>query len=93
MFRSDRRPIVALPQIKKYYRVSIDCEQCDGCSLCTAFCPLDVLAIGAEANRRMLHYAVVANPLNCLGCEQCERICPAAAIFVNEVESELEALV
>jgi NAD-dependent dihydropyrimidine dehydrogenase PreA subunit len=38
----------------------------------------------------MIHYAVVANPLNCLGCDQCERICPAAAIFVNEVESELE---
>jgi NAD-dependent dihydropyrimidine dehydrogenase PreA subunit len=40
----------------------------------------------------MLHYAVVANPLDCLGCEQCERICPTAAIFVNEVPSELEAL-
>jgi NAD-dependent dihydropyrimidine dehydrogenase PreA subunit len=40
----------------------------------------------------MLHYAAVANPLNCLGCDQCERICPAAAIFVNEVASEEEAL-
>jgi NAD-dependent dihydropyrimidine dehydrogenase PreA subunit len=51
---------------------------------------LDVLEIGAEANRRMLHYAAVTNPLNCLGCAQCERICPTAAIFVNEVENELE---
>ncbi len=45
MFPSNRRPILAPPQIKKYYRVAVDSEQCDGCSLCTAFCPLDVLDI------------------------------------------------
>ena len=92
MFPSNRKPILAPLQIKKYYRVSVDSEQCDGCSLCRAFCPFDVLEIGAETNRRMLHSAVVANPLDCLGCEQCERICPVAAIFVSEVNSELETL-
>ncbi len=90
MFPSTRRPILAPPQVKKYYRITVDTEQCDGCSLCTAFCPLDVLEIGAETNRRMLHFAVVANPLNCLGCDQCQRICPAVAIFVSEVATELE---
>ena len=92
MFPSGRKPILALPQVKKYYRITVDNEQCDGCRLCTAFCPLDVLEIGMETNRRMLHFASVANPLNCLGCETCERICPTAAIFVNEVNSEQETL-
>ena len=92
MFPSGRRPILALPQTKKYYRITVDSEQCDGCKLCKAFCPLDVLEIGMETNRRMLHYVSVANPLNCLGCEYCERICPTAAIFVSEVNSEQETL-
>jgi 2-oxoglutarate ferredoxin oxidoreductase subunit delta len=91
MFPSNRRPIIAPPKIKKYYRVAVDGEQCDGCRLCTLFCPLEVLEIGAETNRRMIHHAVAANPLNCLGCGQCQRICPTAAIFVSEVESQLEA--
>jgi len=92
MFPSSRRPILTLPQVKKYYRITVDSEQCDGCRLCTTFCPLDVLEIGRETNRRMLHYASVANPLSCLGCEYCERICPTAAIFVSEVNSEQETL-
>ena len=91
MFASNRKPILAPPKIKKYYRVAVDGEQCDGCRLCTVFCPLDVLEIGAATNRRMIHHAVVANPLNCLGCGQCQRICPTAAIFVSEAESQLEA--
>ncbi len=92
MFPSNRKPILNPPLIKKYYQVKVDHEQCDGCRLCTAFCPLDVLEIGVETNRRMLHYAVAVNPLNCLGCLQCQRICPAAAIFVNEVEEDREVL-
>ncbi len=92
MFPSNRRPILAPPKTKKCYRVAGDGEQCDGCRLCTLFCPLDVLEIGADTNRRMIHHAVVANPLNCLGCGQCQRICPTVAIFVNEVENQLEAL-
>ena len=92
MFPPGRRPILNPPQVKKYYRVEVDSEQCDGCKLCTAFCPLDVLEIGAETNRRMLHFVIVEKPLSCLGCEQCERICPTAAIFVSEVDSELEIM-
>jgi formate hydrogenlyase subunit 6/NADH:ubiquinone oxidoreductase subunit I len=53
---------------------------------------LNVLQIGTETNRRMIHYVSVANPLSCLGCDYCERICPTAAIFVAEVNSEQEAL-
>jgi len=92
MFPSNRRPILAPPKINKQYRVVVEGEKCDGCRLCTLFCPLDVLEIGAETNRRMIHYAVVASPLNCLGCEQCQRICPTAAIFVNAMEPEVEAM-
>jgi 2-oxoglutarate ferredoxin oxidoreductase subunit delta len=92
MFPSVRRPILSPPKVKEHYRVVVDREQCDGCRLCTVFCPLDVLEIGVETNRRMIHYAVVASPLNCLGCEQCQRICPTAAIFVNAMEPEVEAM-
>jgi NAD-dependent dihydropyrimidine dehydrogenase PreA subunit len=92
MFPSGRRPILLPPQVKKFFRIEIDREQCDGCRLCTVFCPLDVLHIGTETNRRMLHYAAVENPLTCLGCEQCQRICPTAAIVVYEVGSEREVI-
>jgi 2-oxoglutarate ferredoxin oxidoreductase subunit delta len=92
MFPSSRRPILSPPQLKKTYRVTVLSERCDGCRLCTVFCPLDVLEIGAETNSRMLHFATVINADGCLGCGQCERLCPTASIFVSEVDREAEAV-
>ena len=85
MFYSSRKPILAPPQEKSTYCIVVDSERCDGCRLCTVFCPLDVLQIGSQTNRRMLHFAVAAHAENCLGCGQCERLCPTAAIFVCEI--------
>jgi len=92
MFPSTRRPILSPPQIKKKYRITVLSEQCDGCRLCTVFCPLEVIEISAETNSRMLHFAKIADPAGCLGCGQCERLCPTASIFVSEVDREAEAL-
>ena len=91
MFYTSRRPILAPPQANRIYLIAVDDERCDGCRLCTVFCPLGVLEIGPETNRRMLHFAVAANPQNCLGCGQCERLCPTAAIFVSETIQTSEA--
>ena len=85
MFDSSRRPILDPPQTVGTCLIAIDIERCDGCRLCKVFCPLDVLDIGPETNRRMLHYAVAVKPEDCLGCGQCERLCPTAAIFVSEI--------
>jgi 2-oxoglutarate ferredoxin oxidoreductase subunit delta len=92
MFPSSRRPILSPPQTPKNYRITVLTERCDGCRLCTLFCPLEVLVISAETNRRMLHFAEVADPSGCLGCGQCERLCPTASIFVSEVDREGEVL-
>ena len=90
MFYSSRRPIFDPPPAGGAYSIRVDIERCDGCRLCTVFCPLDVLEIGPETNRRMLHFAVAVNPQDCLGCGQCERLCPTAAIFVSAVISAPE---
>jgi 2-oxoglutarate ferredoxin oxidoreductase subunit delta len=88
MFASNRKPILCPAQERKYYRITVDAELCDGCRLCIEFCPLDILEVAADTNQRMLHYVVVKHPLNCLGCDQCQRICPTASIFVTEAINE-----
>ena len=92
MFPSNRRPILAPPQLAKIYRVTVLNERCDGCRLCTVFCPLEVLVIGAATNSRMLHFAEVSDPSACLGCGLCERLCPTASIFVSELDCNGEVL-
>lgn len=92
MFPSSRKPILSPPQLKKNYRITVLSERCDGCRLCTVFCPLEALEISAETNSRMFHFVEVANPSSCLGCGQCERLCPTASIFVDEVDCDGEGL-
>ena len=90
MFETRRKPILRPPEKGCQYRITVDAEQCDGCMLCIEFCPLDVLEVGQDTNRRMLHYVVSVRPEQCVGCAQCERICPTASIFVTEIESVRE---
>ena len=87
MLESKRKPILPPPPSEKNYEILIDAEQCDGCELCLAFCPKDIIEISEDKyNSRMLHYAIVVKPEECGGCRQCERLCPTVSLYIMEMD-------
>ncbi|MFW9988624.1 MAG: ferredoxin family protein [Candidatus Odinarchaeota archaeon] len=87
MLESKRKPILPPPISNKKYEILIDSEQCDGCELCLAFCPKEIIKISEDKfNSRMLHYAIVVKPEECGGCRQCERLCPTVSMYIIETE-------
>lgn len=87
MEESKRIPILPPPFHEKSYEIIIDSEHCDGCGICSTFCPKDLIVTHEDKfNSRMLHYAIVDKPEECAGCRQCERLCPTASLHVLEVD-------
>lgn len=61
--------------------VVFNIENCKGCELCVAACPLETLALSPRINAQGYHYAVVVKD-NCSGCVNCALVCPDAVITV-----------
>jgi 2-oxoglutarate ferredoxin oxidoreductase subunit delta len=65
-------------------QVTIFPNWCKGCGLCVEFCPTNVLEQKEDGR------VVVARPEQCTACRWCELHCPDFAIFVTEIEPEVE---
>ncbi len=59
----------------------INVELCKGCGFCVEYCPLEILALTKEFNRKGYHYPCVVKESDCVNCNLCETICPDFAIF------------
>lgn len=57
----------------------LDQELCNGCGICVAVCPQDVLRMD-EATKK----AVIKYPDDCVACWSCEFFCPVSCIEVSE---------
>ncbi|MFO7941123.1 MAG: 4Fe-4S dicluster domain-containing protein [Bacillota bacterium] len=66
--------------------VHIDGDICKGCGLCVYYCPMDVLEMGDQMNRKGFTVARVETPKACTECKLCELNCPDLAIYVEEAE-------
>ena len=61
-------------------------ERCKGCGFCVEYCPVDVLELSAEFNKKGYHPPIVKNPETCVNCGLCEMICPEFAIWSTPKE-------
>ena len=69
------------------YHVEINqdlCKGTEGCGLCIAFCPHEVLRPSQTLTGRGVHPSEVADEDHCVGCRRCEIYCPDLAILVEE---------
>lgn len=63
-------------------KIIIDKELCKGCTYCVNACPLGVIAIEEEFNKKGFFPASPAYPDKCTGCTLCAQMCPEIAIEV-----------
>lgn len=64
-------------------KVTFNEERCKGCELCTAVCPVKIVAMADRINRRGFRPAMVTEMRKCIACAACARICPDAVIEVE----------
>jgi formate hydrogenlyase subunit 6/NADH:ubiquinone oxidoreductase subunit I len=74
----DHIPIWDDPEECVYHRVEIDLEICDGCKICTAVCPANVLELFGPKND--LKARVKLNFTGCMSCNNCYAVCAGRAI-------------
>ncbi len=65
-------------------------ERCKGCAFCVEYCPVNVLELSPEFNKKGYHPPRTLNGAGCVHCQLCEAICPDFAIFCVLVEEEQE---
>ena len=85
-----RKPL-DIDQVKTPHgEVRIIVERCKGCGFCVEYCPVDVLEMSEEYNRKGYHPPVVIKPDECVNCNLCEMICPDFAIYSVAIPDECE---
>jgi 2-oxoglutarate ferredoxin oxidoreductase subunit delta len=84
-----REPLDAAHVKPPIGEVFILVDRCKGCEFCVEYCPLDVLAMSKDFNRKGYHPPVVVKSGLCVNCALCEAICPEFAIFSSEVPNPL----
>lgn len=62
--------------------IEINEEFCKGCSICIDFCPLNVLVISENINKKGYYPPVAENEEACIGCRLCELLCPEFSIMI-----------
>lgn len=80
----------ASPKLSAGFRgsVSINGENCVGCSLCVLDCPAAALALDKKSRNcyRLIHYRD-----RCSYCGQCELSCKFNAIYMDKIYKEASA--
>jgi len=61
-------------------------DQCKGCSLCIKVCPVDVLDLKEEVNKKGYLPVYAKNPDKCIACTNCGLICPDNIIVIERID-------
>lgn len=68
--------------------VVVDTERCKGCTECVVACPLHVLALANEVNRRGYPFVKQVLEDTCIGCACCAIVCPDACLTVYRTKEK-----
>lgn len=78
----DHLPIWDDPTQALYKRVTIGLDKCDGCKLCVAVCPANILELfGPKDN---LKARLKEDVTGCMSCNNCYAVCVSQGIFATE---------
>lgn len=64
------------------YIVSIEPGTCNGNGECVEGCPVNILGVEEQSDKKCV---VSGAPADCIGCKVCEEVCPTGAITVTEI--------
>ena len=64
--------------------MNLNIEKCKGCSFCVKACPLNILKLSGNINRKGYVYAELSEPEKCKGCGLCFQVCPDMVINIEE---------
>ena len=64
-------------------RPVVNLDLCNGCAVCTAYCPTDARGIIGEVHHGASY---LARPLACVACGECARSCIKQAIVMAPLE-------
>ncbi len=66
-------------------KLTIDQEQCKGCSLCIRACPKKILQLSKTTiNAKGYHPAELTDAGACIACAACARTCPDVVISIEK---------
>lgn len=72
-------------------RIIIDVDTCKGCSLCTHYCPVNILKLDdSRTNKKGYTPLMVTEPEKCIACGFCATMCPDSVITVERFVKEVQ---
>lgn len=78
----DHIPVWDDPREALYRRVTIEIDKCDGCKLCVAVCPVNLLELyGPKDN---LKARLKADATGCMSCNNCYAVCASQGVYATE---------
>ncbi len=68
--------------------IVVNTERCKGCNLCVVACPVHIITLQKEVNRKGYNYAQLINEEACIGCASCATVCPDGCIEVYKIKMD-----
>ena len=70
-------------------RIIINEDECNGCRLCTFYCPVNILELDdSRTNKKGYTPMICTEPDKCIACSFCAIMCPDSVITVERFIKE-----